>query len=96
MFEASQTPEESKTVTPYVFLLEQLLDETSLSIRELSNLNVSKHTRRVTLRLFHLYKWVGREQILRLIKLNVCKLLLLLLLEYEQLIEDSKFAGAQS
>ena len=78
------------------FLLGQLLDETSLSTRELSNLSVSKHTRRVALRLFHLYEWVGGEQILRSTKLNVRKLLLLSLPEYEQLIEDSKFAGAQS
>ena len=78
------------------FLLGQLLDETSLSTRELSNLNVSKHTRRVALRLFHLYEWVGGEQILRSTKLNVRKLLLLSLPEYEQLIKDSKFAGAQS
>ena len=78
------------------FLLGQLLDETSLSTRELSNLNVSKHTRRVALRLFHLYEWVGGEQIFRSTKLNVRKLLLLSLSEYEQLIEDSIFAGAQS
>jgi hypothetical protein len=78
------------------FLLGQLLDETSLSTRELSNLNISKHTRRVALRLFHLYEWVGGEQILRSTKLNVRKLLLLSPPEYEQLIEDSKFAGAQS
>ena len=78
------------------FLLGQLLNETSLSPCELSNLKVSKHTRRVALRLFHLYEWVGGEQILRSIKLNVRKLLLLSQPEYEQLIEDSKFAGAQS
>ena len=78
------------------FLLGQLLDETSLNTRELSNLGVSKHTRRVALRLFHLYEWVGGEQIFRSTKLNVRKLLLLSLPEYEQLIEDSKFAGARS
>src|SRR6266496_6183547 len=59
-------------------------------------LNVSKHTRRVALRLFHLYEWVGGEQIFRSTKLTVRKLLLLSLPEYEQLIEDSRFAGAQS
>ena len=96
MFEASQTSEESKTITFMFFLLGQLLDETSLSTCELSNLAISRHTRRVALRLFHLYEWVGGEQILRSIKLNVCKLLLLLPSEYEQLIENSKFAGAQS
>ena len=78
------------------FLLGRLLDETSLSTRELSNLGISKHTRRVALRLFHLYEWVGEEQILRSTKLNIRKLLLLSQPEYEQLIEDSKFAGAQS
>ena len=78
------------------FLLGQLLDETSLSTCELSNLKISKHTRRVALRLFHLYEWIGCEQILRSTKLNVRKLLLLSQPEYEQLIEDSKFAGAQS
>src|ERR1043166_9087453 len=78
------------------FLLGQLLDETSLSTRELSNLGVSRHTRRVALRLFHLYEWVGSEQILRLTKLNVLNFLLRSQPEYEQLIEHSKFAGAQS
>ena len=78
------------------FFLGQLLAETSLSKRELSNLKISKHTRRVALRLFHLYEWVGGEQILRSTKLNVRKLLLLSQPEYEQLVEDTKFAGAQS
>ena len=44
---------------------------------------------------FHLYEWVGGEQILHLMKLNVRKLLLLSQPEYEQLIEDLKFAEAQ-
>jgi len=78
------------------FFLGQLLAETSLSTKELSNLKVSKHTRRVALRLFHLYEWVGGEQILRSTKLNVRKLLRLSQPEYEQLIEDTKFAGAQT
>ena len=78
------------------FLLEQLLNETNLTMHKLSSLNISKHTRQVALRLFHLYEWVGSEQILRSTKLNVRKLLLLSLPEYEQLIEDSKFTEAQS
>lgn len=77
------------------FLLGQLIDENNLSIQQVLAYGVTKYYRRVALRLFHLYENIGVQQLLRSNKMNIRKLLNLKQEEYEQLVEFTKFAGAQ-
>ena len=78
------------------FLLGQLINQNDLSVKKVEEFSITKHQRRVALRVFHLYKYVGMEQILRSTTANVRKILNLKQFEYEQLIESTKFAGAQT
>ena len=56
---------------------------------------ISKYQRRVAFRVYHLYEHVGVKQILQLKKVTIQKILDLKQPEYEQLVEDTRFAGAQ-
>jgi len=78
-----------------LFLLGQLIYTNDLSNKQAAEHRITRYYRRIALRVFHLFKGVGIQQILRSTKVTVRKVLNLKQHEFEQLIESTRFAGAQ-
>jgi hypothetical protein len=78
-----------------LFLLGQLLNDNNVSNSQAADHGINRYYRRIALRVFYLFQDVGVQQILRSTKVTVRSILNLKQHEFEQLIEGTRFAGAQ-
>ena len=84
-----------KEILVTTFLLGELICRHNISITQIREYGMTKHNRRVALRLYYLYEHIGVQQLYHATKTTLKKVLNLKQSEYDKILNDV-FAGTQA